>query len=256
MAMTTNDARRGWLSFDDYLRHIRVDSARLAEMGRLGVDAAVPSCAGWTVADVLDHTAHVYLHKVAWLRDGTRPDPWPPPELVDREPIGLFDEATTAVLAELESRDPDAVSETFWPPEQSVGFWYRRMALEIAVHRYDGELAHDVRSGVDEALAVDGIDEALRVMLGGPWWTGFDTAEPLDARVRVTGGGRSWTVTADLRSIAVTESDTGPVPVEIAGAAEDVFWWLWGRRSAEALAITGDRELAEAFRRRLAETMG
>jgi uncharacterized protein (TIGR03083 family) len=255
--MTTTDARTGWLDFDSYLRVIRTESARLAEVGRLGLDAPVPSCEGWTVADVLDHTAHVYLHKVAWLRDGARPDPWPPPELADRDPSELFDEATAALVADLESRDPDAAADTFWPPERTVGFWYRRMALEVAVHRYDGELAHDVPTAIEDDLATDGVDEALRVMLGGPWWDRFDTAEPLDARVRVTCGGRSWTVAADLRSVTVTEGDTGSVAVEIAGAPEDVFLWLWGRRDAEdRLAIAGDEELADAFRRRLSESMG
>lgn len=254
--MTTQTDRVGWLDFEAYLRQIRADSERLAEVGRLGVAADVPSCPGWTVADVLDHTAHVYLHKVELLRTGARPDPWPPPELADREPIGLFDEATQTLLEELASRDPDAPSETFWPPEQSVGFWYRRMALEIAVHRYDAELAHDVPTAVEADLAVDGVDEALRAILGGPLWSRSDTDEPLDARIRVSSGGRSWTVTADLRSITVTEDDTAAVAVEIAGSPEDVFLWLWGRRGGETLATTGDAGLAAALRRRLAETMG
>jgi uncharacterized protein (TIGR03083 family) len=252
----THDPRTGWLAFDAYLRLIRADSERLAEVGRLGLDAAVPSCPDWTVADLVDHTAHVYLHKVAWLRGGSRPDPWPPPELEGREPLGLFDEATTTLLAELEARNPNDPAETFWEPEQSVGFWYRRMALEAAVHRYDGELAHGVATAIHGPLATDGIDEALRVMLGGPWWAKFDTDEPLDARIRVTAGGRSWTVTADLRSITVVEGDTGPVATEIAGAPEDVFLWLWGRRDADSLAVAGDQEIAAGFRRRLAETMG
>lgn len=254
--MVTMTERVGWLDFEVYLRQIRRDSGRLAEVARRGLAAEVPSCPEWTVADVLDHTAHVYLHKVELLRSGARPDPWPPPELADREPLGLFDEATQTLLDDLAGRDPDAPSETFWPPEQSVGFWYRRMALEVAVHRYDAELAHDVPTAIESDLAVDGIDEALRVMLGGPWWSRFDTEEPLDARIRVTSGGRSWTVTADLRSVTVAEGDTDEVDVEIAGTPEDVFLWLWGRRDDESLAITGDAGRAAALRRRLAETMG
>lgn len=254
--MTTQTARVGWLDFETYLRQIRTGSERLAEMGRLGLAAEVPSCPGWTVADVLEHTAHVYLHKVELLRNGARPDPWPPPELADREPTGLFDEATRTLVEELASRDPDAPSVTFWPPEQSVGFWHRRMAMEIAVHRYDAELAHGVPTAIEDDLAIDGIDEALRAILGGPWWDESDTEEPLDARTRVTSAGRSWTVAADLRSVTVTEGDTDAVAVEIAGAPEDVFLWLWGRRGDETLAITGDAGLAASLRRRLAEAMG
>jgi uncharacterized protein (TIGR03083 family) len=256
VAMTTRDLRSGWLEFDDYLRLIRSDSARLAEMGRLGLDADAPSCEGWTVADLLDHTAHVYLHKVAWLRDRRPPDPWPPPEFADREPTAFFDEATTAVLEAFESHDPNEVVGTPWESDQTIGFWYRRMALEIAVHRYDAETAHGVPTRIDDELATDGIDEVLRTMLAGSSWSEFDSEEPLDARIRIMAGGRSWTVTADLRSVTVVEGDTGPVAAEIAGSPEDVFLWLWGRRAGDDLAITGDDDLAVRLRRRLVEVMG
>ncbi len=254
--MTTRDVRTGWLDFADYRRLIRSDSARLAEMGRLGLDADVPSCEGWTVADVLDHTAYVYLHKVAWLRERRPPDPWPPREFADREPRAFFDEATTALLEALESRDPDEVVGTPWESDQTIGFWYRRMALEIAVHRYDAELAHGVPTPIDDELATDGIDEVLRTMLAGSSWSEFDTEEPLDARIRVTAGGRSWTVAADLRSVTVVEGDTNEVATEIAGRPEDVFLWLWGRRDGDVLAITGDHDLAARLRRRLVDVMG
>src|SRR5262245_18782907 len=101
------EPRTGWLDFDVYLRLIRGDSDRFAEVARLGLDVDVPTCPDWTVADLLDHVAHVYLHKVEWLRRGSRPDPWPPAELEGREPLGLFDEATTTLLTELESRSPN-----------------------------------------------------------------------------------------------------------------------------------------------------
>src|SRR5262245_10276511 len=254
--MTIQDPRTGWLDFDVYLRLIRADSERLAEVGRLGLDAQVPTCPGWTVADLLDHVGHVYLHKVQWLRSGSRPDPWPPPELADRDPAELYDEATVPIQAQWGVRNPSEPAETIWDAEQSVGFWYRRMALEIAVHRYDGELAHDVPTAIDGPLATDGIDEALCAVLGGESWDEYDSDYPLDDRIRVTSGGRSWTVTADLRKVTVVEGDTGPVGIEIAGAPEDVFLWLWGRRDADTLAVTGEQELAEAFRQRLAEAMG
>ena len=43
------------------------------------VSATVPSCPGWTVADLVVHVAQVYLHKAAIMRTGEEPDPWPPP---------------------------------------------------------------------------------------------------------------------------------------------------------------------------------
>jgi len=40
------------LSHSGYVEHIRADAARLATVAARGLDAAVPSCPGWTVGDV------------------------------------------------------------------------------------------------------------------------------------------------------------------------------------------------------------
>ena len=254
---TRQPDRTGWLAWDDYLRVLRLDAARLSEVGRMGLDPPVPSCPGWTVADVLTHTAAVYLHKVELMRQGVAPQEWPPADFEGREPLSFLAEATQELWDELMARDPGQACATWWPDDQTVGFWYRRMALETAVHRVDAELGHDVVTPVDEALAVDGIDEVLRVMLGGPWWDDpeFPTAEPIEDRVRVTAAGRSWTVTLSARSVEVSESDTGEVAVEVAGQPDDVYLWLWGRRGAEPLAVAGSSDVADAFRRRLQENL-
>ena len=52
------------------------DAASAAEL-----TANVPSCPGWTVADLVRHVAQVYLHKVALMRTGQEPEEWPPPSL-------------------------------------------------------------------------------------------------------------------------------------------------------------------------------
>ena len=49
--------RTGWLHFDAYVRVQRADGARLREVAEFGLDAPVPSCPGWRVADVVGHTA-------------------------------------------------------------------------------------------------------------------------------------------------------------------------------------------------------
>ncbi len=85
-----------------YLEQLRSESARLGEVGRMGLDAAVPSCPGWTVETVVRHVATVYLHKVEVLRLGALPDPWPP-DFGGREPLELYDEARAAIVDALES---------------------------------------------------------------------------------------------------------------------------------------------------------
>ena len=59
------------------------------------------------------------------------------------------------------------------------------MALEVAVHRYDAELAHDEVTPIPDDLALDGVDEVLRVMLAGPWWASrVVTEHPIEAAGR------------------------------------------------------------------------
>jgi uncharacterized protein (TIGR03083 family) len=245
--------RSGWLDFETYGLLLRADAGRLREVAAMGLEAPVPSCPGWTVADVVAHTAEVYEHKVACTRLGHAPDPWPPPEGEGREPIAAFDDALGDLLRLFESHDNEHPSHTWWPPDQTVGFWMRRMALETAVHRVDVELAHDVVTPVDRELARDGIDELFVMMLAGDEWAEHGTEAPVDAVVRLTCAGRSWTVTLDADAVTVDRSAAGEAAVEIAGDPSALYLWLWGRGSAESLVLVGDQEVAAGFRRRLSE---
>ena len=246
------------LSPERYLELIRSGSARLSDVGELGLDADVPSCAGWQVRDVLAHVAEVYQHKIACIRDNASPDPWPPPEFADREPRAFFAASADELLGELERRGPNESSFTWWADDQSTGFWFRRMAQEIAVHRYDAELAHEATTAIDPDLAVDGVDEVLRVMLGGPWWADYDTEHPVDATVRIEAGRRYWLAAVGPDSVTVTDDSVDPSELTepaagISGDPESVLLWLWGRRADGAVTLDGDAEVIREFRARLAE---
>ncbi len=245
--------RTGWLPFETYRALLRGDATRLREVAATGLAPPAPSCPGWTVSDVVAHTAEVYSHKVACTLLGQEPDPWPPPEWQGREPLAAFDQALAALLHLFESHEPDHPSHTWWPPDQTVGFWMRRMALETAVHRVDVELAHDVASPVDADLARDGIDELLVMMLAGDEWGDFGTKEPVDAVVRITCPGRCWTVALAADAVTVDRSADGDATVEITGDPSAIFLWLWGRGGTESLALTGEEKVAPSFRRRLGE---
>jgi uncharacterized protein (TIGR03083 family) len=235
-----------------FLDCLRADSARLAEVARLGLSADIPSCPGWTVDTVVRHTATVYLHKIEVLRLGRLPDPWPP-DLTSRDALDLYDEARAKVIPALEQAGTDLATWTFSPDDKTSAFWYRRMALETAVHRVDAEQAHDVVTPIDRELALDGIDELLVVMLGGPWWEEGDTKHPVDATVRVTSDGRSWTIRADATSATVTQGREGEADAEIFGEANDILLWLWGRRSSDVTKTVGNPAAVQAFRDRVAE---
>src|SRR4029453_10276847 len=72
------------------------------------------------------------------------------------------------LLEALGSTDPATLLWTFHPPDQTAGFWRRRMAQETVVHRVDAESAHGRPRPVPAALAADGVDEGLAGVLAPP----------------------------------------------------------------------------------------
>ena len=235
-----------------FLEQVRAESARLGEVARMGLQAPVPSCPGWTVDDVVRHVAMVYAHKVEVLKLGARPDPWPP-DFSARETLEWYDEARAALIGALEAAGTETETWTFNPRDTTSAFWHRRMAHESAVHRIDVEQAHDVVTPIDPDLALDGIDEVLYPNLGGPWWEEGDTEYPIDATLRITAAGRSWTITADATSIDIQQDAEGEVAAEIFGDPTPIYLWMWGRVGEDAIQTVGDPNVIRAFRGRISE---
>src|ERR1700760_1394690 len=124
----------------------------------------VPSCPGWTMADLVRHVAQVYLHKVALMRTGEEPREWPPPSLAAEAPLAALGRAYGALRAEFRTRGAGPAAPTWYGPDQTGGFWLRRMAQETVIHRIDAELACGALvAPVADDLAVDGVDELLEI---------------------------------------------------------------------------------------------
>ena len=236
----------------DFLEHVRAESARLGEVARIGLAAAVPSCPGWTVDDVVRHVATVYVHKVEVLKLGALPAPWPP-DFSGLTSLEWYDDARAAIVDALAAAGTGTPTWTFSPRDPTSAFWHRRMAHETVVHRIDVEQAHDAVSPIDPELALDGIDEILYPTLGGPWWEEGDTAYPIDATVRLTAAGRSWTVQADATSVDVRQGADADAAAEVTGDPAQVYLWLWGRAGEDTIEVVGDPNVVRAFRGRISE---
>lgn len=240
-----------------YFELIDADTERLLEVARRGLDAEVPCCPGWTVGDVVTHLAEVYEHKVRVMADNAWPDPWPPGEPVDGSPVDRLADAKAHLFAEFAEHEISEATTTFSAEDRTISFWARRMALEVAIHRFDVELAHDVPTPTPADLALDGIDEALRIFLAGPWWeTRVTTAHPVDAVVAVEASDRRWLCAADATSVIVTDDLVGAASATLSGDPTAVFRWLWGRAGDEAIDLAGSSTVVTEFRGRLVECTG
>lgn len=234
---------------ETYLEHVRRDGLRLVDVAERDLTADVPSCPDWDVADLLTHTASVYAHKVACLQLGRQPDTdeWDK-QAPDGDVATWFREMHETVIEELAARAPDSETYTWFGPDQTVGFWYRRMAHETAVHRVDAELAAGDVTPVDAELATDGVDELLG-FLCGPW--GEDPVEGASGRTaEIQTGGRAWRVT--FESSQVVLEGGGTPELTVSGEPNDVLLWLWGGRVPDdAVDIDGDLALVRELRSRL-----
>jgi uncharacterized protein (TIGR03083 family) len=236
------------MEFSTFVEHVRKDGDRLAVAAEGDLSAPVPSCPGWTVRDVVSHVAEVYEHKIACTELGHAPDPWPPALHADRDPMVWFVDAHGRLLEMFRERGPDAPSATWWPPDQTVGFWGRRMAHETAVHRVDAELAAGTVTPVDAELATDGVDEILVIMLAGDWSDAqSDTAA---RRVAISTGGRQWIATLEPEAVTIAE-ENGDGDATVEGDPSDVLLWLWGRAGDEHVRRSGDDAALRLLRSRL-----
>jgi uncharacterized protein (TIGR03083 family) len=218
--------------------------------------AEVPGCPGWTVRDLLSHVIGVYRHKVVAIDHNAAP---PAPESGDWGDLADGEdprEVLRGVYAELRerltARDPLTPAWAWWPSEQTLGFWIRRMAQETAVHRWDAETAVHGLAGatpIADDLATDGVDELLG-WLTWPW----DEVPQDDATgqtVLVSTSDHAWTVTLSRTAVSVSGGGTDGGAF-IAGAPSGLLLQVWGRPGGHSVATIGDQTALRLLRERLA----
>jgi uncharacterized protein (TIGR03083 family) len=255
----------GDMDFERLHGYLRGDYRRLRDAVAASDPAApVPSCPGWTVAELASHVAHVYLHKAVCIETGQQPKDWPPP------PSGLgpaddIDASFAALEAQLAAHAPGEHAFTWYGPDQSVGFWIRRMAQESVVHRVDAELAAGLPvSPIAADLALDGIDEVLRIFFayGSAAWPEElgDLLAKADRRpvLLAAAEGPGWLVTTlesglvvgDAPESAGTDADaaSAPAALTVSGPADALLLWLWNRTvDGYAAEVSGDPLLLAQF---------
>jgi uncharacterized protein (TIGR03083 family) len=236
-----------------YLQCLAADHARLREVAAADLGAAVPTCPEWTVADLVRHVAIVYLHKVECMRLGVMPQAWPP-DVSGEDPRALLDRAYAALRHEFATRSSDAPAATWFEPDQTVGYWIRRMAQETVIHRVDAELARGATvSAVPADLAVDGIEEVLERFLayGSRRWPEefVEELSTCDGRaVLVASGGARWLVRLDRDGVSVGPDPTGQAGAQVSGDPQGVLLWLWRRAGDDAVRTDGDSALVAQLR--------
>src|SRR6266498_1324728 len=159
------------VEFDAFLEQARRQGGAMrAAAVQAGPDAEVPTTPGWVVHRLVAHIARVHTSMLLALDtdpDGPPPKPPRPPEEWESL-LTFWDRQLDTLLGELRRRGPDTPAWTFGRVSTS-GWWARRLAHELAIHRLDAEhAAHGDAVGhlvFEPEFAADGVDEALTVMI-------------------------------------------------------------------------------------------
>jgi len=234
----------------DHLEHcdaLEAEIALFAEvLDRADTEAPVPSCPGWSVLDLAEHTGRMH-RRAEYLVRNLVPGRTAIPPAVDAG--GPFDGAWihrggTRLLSTLRQTDP-GLDMWAWGADQHVRFWSRRQHHETLVHRVDLQLAVGRQPRVDVGSATDAIDEFLVNL------SAATTFSPRIDELRNTRGrlafwdahtGRRWVVGWDPSGVGLAR-DTGPVDAELTAAGPDLLLVLYRRRSVDDIdcLVDGDR---------------
>lgn len=145
--------------------------ALAARAEQAGLQATVPTCPAWQVADLVAHQGIVHRWAAGNLRQDVPPTPSRRDVLRTVPPADLLDWFTAGV-AELEealaTADPDVPAPTFLKDAPAPrAFWARRQAHETTIHATDalaavlGRRPRADEVAIDPGLALDGVDELL-----------------------------------------------------------------------------------------------
>lgn len=242
------------LDTETYLKQVRADGERIAEVSVGNLELPVPTCPGNTVASLLLHTTGVFAFWTGALEQNRRPDF----DMARLEGAGVDTHLRELerFLTAISARDPDETTWTFGS-QQSVRFWCRRSAHEMSIHRWDFENAVGDPEPIDPDLAADGIDEIL-VEFGtkrddaSGWVSGSEMFDGDGETfcLQATDGTDSRLVTArpDHFDIVV---GSGSADVTARGTASDLLLFCWGRVPPHELEVDGDASLLERWQERV-----
>ncbi len=235
------------MNTETYLQHIDLDGRALIEAAAAAPAAQVAACPGWTNRDLAKHMGDVYGFVIAQLQAKniearTASDATQAPDEGDLS--AWFRTRHQDLLAALRATPPESPAWT-WVPEKTAAFFFRRMAQETLVHRWDAQQAAGALTPVDPELAADGVKEVVEVFLQHrprrPW-----SEHPASSlHLHRTDGDGEWMLVAKDGHLTVThEHAKGDVAAR--GSAEALLLYLWGRGRA-GLECYGEEALVEAW---------
>ena len=176
-------------------------------------------------------------------------DPLAEPPPVESDALARwFGDGAIGLANSLDAAGLDAPTWTPFPiPDPTVAVWLRRQTHETALHRWDAEAAVAAPRPMDPALASDGIDEYLSVILPRLMQRDGLVLPSGSVHLHCTDTPGEWTVeVVDGEYVIDRAHRKGDAAVR--GTAEHLLLHLWGRDVPEgAVELLGDLDVGAAW---------
>ncbi|MEV4021124.1 maleylpyruvate isomerase family mycothiol-dependent enzyme [Nonomuraea angiospora] len=246
------------LTYEQYCDAVEAVDARFVDLlAGADLETPVPTCPGWTLADLIEHHGtthrwmeHLVRRRVAervWSRDV----PLDLPQDTAAYPAWLAESAKLSLRA-FRGADPDTPNWTHGA-DQHVRFFPRRLLVEAVVHLADAELALGGAPRVAPGIAADGIDEFLENLPYYSW-----IAEPVSRLRRdgerlafsATDTGDTWLITLGDGCTWQTGRDDACAEVAVRGSCSDLLLLTYRRLApgdTGRFRVTGDRGLLDTW---------
>jgi len=225
----------------------------LAALAAGPLSAPVPTCPGWTAADLAGHVGWFSTRWRDHLRGGDYEDAVRPADVAapagDEAAIGWLRQLTGDLLAELRAAPPDARVWTWYPPDQTAGFVARRCSHELAIHRYDAQSVRRTCAPIAPELAIDGIDEMLDVLSLFAYAKNVGTGQTVhlhgtDDPSVLGAGAAEWFIRLEPeRPVATHEHAKGDLALR--AGVSDLELLLYGRPPLGEVQRFGDESLVD-----------
>jgi uncharacterized protein (TIGR03083 family) len=217
-----------------YLETIAAQSRQLADtLVPEHLAAVVPSCPGWSLADLAAHLGWVQRWARLAALTGQQPEPDEIDPAPDADALAEWIVAGADALVETLAAVPaDAPTWHPFPVPLIAGVWPRRQAHEVTIHRWDAQSAIGVPSPLDPGAATDFVAEYFEVVV--PRVVARDGRTPPAGDLRIALTDTAVTLHVHVDGSMVTVLDEAP-PIATArvgllsGTAEDVLLALWRR---------------------------
>ncbi len=236
----------------DYLTILRREGEAFADSIAQAIDTSIASCEPWVGADLLWHMIEVhYSWKFIVESHLMNPDDYVPrSKPADKDLLTEYRAGLDELINVLSSLDP-ARSCWTWAGIQDVAWVIRRMAHETAVHAWDARCAAGKTTEIDAALASDGIDEFVHVMVMRNM---RDEEGPLSGSVHIhcTDVDGEWLIVPTSTSDVVVTREHAKGDCAIRGSASALLLGLWRRIPTSSLEVIGSADVAAQFLNRSA----